>query len=374
MSILRRVCSRLPLLLSSLALAILFAAPPASAQITDARGYDEDFVFSLASSGLSSAEIYCEDSAGERPPLLDPIQEFLLSQQDVGPYTDLDLTLQYQTSGGPFSITRTVQVNNDTHQILLAGNPASTLFDIFGPTPPPVSPTAVLIGHARWWVIILLRAIAAAILSGDVYITDQGRYVPTYGDDGTAAPDATDEANLMTAEGFVIGIDPNAANTVVRVQPASQAYDCHGFTFTKKFRWINDYEMNGATKGIQTVQRILDDNGYAEIPANLVRPGDIVVYRKNHPTLGPNKITHTGKVTTVKDNGDIIVESKWGAFPRYLHKPERVPASYGAPKYYRTQRTGHSGNTHFLQIGEPGTLPTPVRSEPTWGQLKIRYR
>lgn len=364
-----------------LALPLLFAAlvvfaVPARGQILDARGYDEDFVFGLASSGISSAYLLCDDSAGPRPALSDPFLEMAISEEEVGPTTDVDLTLQYDTSGGPFSTTRTVQVDNTTHLITLAGNPVSTLFDIFGPTPPPISPTAVLLCHARHWVILLLRAIQAIILSGDVYITDQGQYVPTSGPGSGKNVTAPMEAGALAAWGYVVGNDPNAANTIVRVQPPSPDYDCHGFTFTKKFRWINDFEWNGANKGFQTVQKILDDNGYTEVAANQVQAGDIAVYRNTHPDLHVEKITHTGKVTAVKDNGTIIVESKWGSMSRFVHEASRVPPGYGTPpKYYRTNRGGNNGNQHFLNIGTPGPQPTPVRPTiSTWGQIKNLYR
>jgi signal peptidase I len=346
-------------------------AATAGAQ-TNAVGYDQDFTFRFSTSSLATGELYCLRSAGERPALADPSQEFLLNSALVGPTTDLDLTLSYSSVSGPVVANVTAQIDNATQQILVSGVPQSTLLGIFGPLPTPVGPTATLQCHAQTWIVILMRAIALIrLLQSDIYVTDRQQYVPSVDNGGHGGdPTLADEAAALAGLGLVLGNDPNAANTIVKIADPSDAYDCHGFTFTKGFRWINDFEVLNGEKDVQTVSKILKDNGYFAVAANQAQAGDIVVYRNNND-YGNNKITHTGKVVGVKGNGDIIVESKWGALGRYRHKIDRVPPSYGTGTVYRTNRQGNFGNQHFLGVGEPAEGPKAAPGLPPWGGLVL---
>jgi hypothetical protein len=108
--------------------------------------------------------------------------------------------------------------------------------------------------------------------------------------------------------------------------PATDAYDCHGFTFTCGAKWINDDQVN----------KILMDNGYTAKSADAggVKAGDIVVYHD-----GSGNVKHSGVVTKVDANGNPTeIESKWGRAPKYKHAPGTVPPGYGTPTYYCTTR------------------------------------
>jgi hypothetical protein len=67
------------------------------------------------------------------------------------------------------------------------------------------------------------------------------------------------------------------------------------------------------------------------------RPGDVIVYRNSLRT-----ILHSGVVRLV-DGDQILVESKWGTFGRFLHNPIDQPYSdrwsfYHGPHEDRTVR------------------------------------
>jgi len=115
---------------------------------------------------------------------------------------------------------------------------------------------------------------------------------------------------------------------VLQAAPPTDAYNCHGWTFTGGEKWINFPD---------DVERILEDNGYARVPGGGVQTGDLVIYRKS------GEIKHSGIVTAVDGGGNPTqIESKWGAGGRYLHAPGDVPPGYGQPEYWRTSRpNGH---------------------------------
>ena len=161
------------------------------------------------------------------------------------------------------------------------------------------------------------------------YKTDTGREVESSGDGWPGYPDVTQAVAdaWLRANGF--------AGRVNKVGPPADSYNCHGFTFTKGNKWVS----------CDQVKKILDDNGYQRVANPQV--GDIVVYRNPGAGCPPDDITHTGKVVAVDNQGPII-ESKWGRLGRYRHRPNDVPASYGAPSYYRTNRAGQGGNPHIL--------------------------
>ncbi|MBU0700928.1 PAAR domain-containing protein [bacterium] len=182
---------------------------------------------------------------------------------------------------------------------------------------------------------IVGAAVGATIASGGPqrttgYYTDKGRKVEFY-EHGTPAPSQT--ASDAAIQHW--GLD----GKVQQVAPASDEYDCHGFTFTDGEGWINNNQ----------VQNILDDNGYEQVGHGQVQPvqsGDSVVYRDAN-----GEITHTGIVRGVDGSGNPNrIESKWGSMPQYEHAPQDVPPGYyddpsTGIEYYHTDRP----NGHRLQ-------------------------
>lgn len=109
---------------------------------------------------------------------------------------------------------------------------------------------------------------------------------------------------------------------VIKLQPPTNRYDCHGFTFLSGAAWIDDDEVDA----------ILSANGYTNTAAPTV--GDIVIYR-----VGAN-IKHSGIVITVSGTTVTKIHSKWGRAGLYEHAPNDVPPSYGAWKAMHTSRSG----------------------------------
>jgi hypothetical protein len=113
------------------------------------------------------------------------------------------------------------------------------------------------------------------------------------------------------------GID---RSLLTQIQPPTDTYNCHGYTFTDGDVWINDDQ----------VQNILDDNGYSVTTDPVV--GDIVIYTES------GGITHSGVITEVSGNVVKKVVSKWGATGLYEHAPDDAPNIYGAWEVYHTDR------------------------------------
>src|SRR6185503_14107368 len=111
--------------------------------------------------------------------------------------------------------------------------------------------------------------------------------------------------------------------------------NCHGWVFT------------GGWFGIagQDVDKILLDNDYDRVEQP--RPGDLVIYRDTE-----GRAAHSGIVRLAE--GDLVlVESKWGAQARYLHRllDQAYATTY---EFYRSPRHGH-----FISLGQvnaPGRL------------------
>lgn len=110
---------------------------------------------------------------------------------------------------------------------------------------------------------------------------------------------------------------------VIRTAPADASYSCHGWVFTAV-----PCHLSGGD-----VEVILRENGYREVAAP--RAGDLVVYRD-----AGGAVAHTGVVRVAGPDGLVLVESKWGARGRYLHRPEGC--CYGGRiAYYRGKRADH---------------------------------
>ena len=103
-------------------------------------------------------------------------------------------------------------------------------------------------------------------------------------------------------------------------------YNCHGLTFASRRTAINDSGQ---------VQRILQEDGYIQIQTQDVKPGDIVIYRKDGFNGG--EIEHSGIVVGIDRAGLIavpVILSKWGICQEVIHPANRGPYT-SRQEYYR---------------------------------------
>lgn len=122
--------------------------------------------------------------------------------------------------------------------------------------------------------------------------------------------------------------ESRVADPLIDMAEPSMEYNCHGWVFTGGKFFIRGSD----------IPQILKDNCYTKVDAP--KENDIVLYRS---ALG--NILHTGLVRTVLAEGIVLIESKWGASGRYLHKPENQPYSQTF-EYYR------GGSNHIIQISD----------------------
>jgi hypothetical protein len=147
-------------------------------------------------------------------------------------------------------------------------------------------------------------------------LTDAGRPVALY--QVTAHPPVRE---LRQYEQRLI---KNLAGDVIATRPTGLDSNCHGWVFTGGRFWVQG----------DAVDRIVQENGYRE--AKQPRAGDLVVYRE-----GDGKVIHTGVVRYVDEEGQALVESKWGVASRFLHPADRHCYPGANPVFYRSARTGH---------------------------------
>ena len=120
---------------------------------------------------------------------------------------------------------------------------------------------------------------------------------------------------------FVADIPRKHQRAKPRTAP-SPVYNCHGLTFASRRTRI----FEG-----RDVQRILDDDEWAQVDNKEVLPGDIVVYVSDDGDM-----SHSGIVVELTDFGVPWVCSKWGSAGEYIHLATDTPPIYqGIQKYYR---------------------------------------
>ena len=68
------------------------------------------------------------------------------------------------------------------------------------------------------------------------------------------------------------------------------------------------------------------------------------------------KVSHTGLVQAIMEDGRVLLESKWGKMGRYLHTPEQHAYPTHQPTYYRSHRAGH-------QLRPAKYAPKPVADQ-----------
>ncbi|MCS6866535.1 MAG: hypothetical protein RMJ56_00435 [Gemmataceae bacterium] len=128
------------------------------------------------------------------------------------------------------------------------------------------------------------------------------------------------------------------AERVVRLAPATDRSNCHGWVFTGGQFLLSPDD----------VELILQDNGYFVVaPPERPRSGDLVVYRQD------GTIIHTAIVHSVPDDDrPMIVEGKWGTLGAFQHD---VDKSFYGTHYtvYRSHRKGHLLNGLNLSPSHP---------------------
>jgi hypothetical protein len=121
---------------------------------------------------------------------------------------------------------------------------------------------------------------------------------------------------------------------VLRTSEVDARYNCFGWVFTDGLGWLSS----------KSVADILEKHNYQTTDCPI--PGDVVVYSQQ------DCITHVGLVRLVT-GGQVVVESKWGPYGRFLHLPKDQPFP-GEILYYRSARSSHE-----VRIVSPGTPEVP---------------
>ena len=80
------------------------------------------------------------------------------------------------------------------------------------------------------------------------------------------------------------------------------------------------------------INQILDEDGYVEVSASQVLPGDVIIY------FAPDGDTeHSGIVVSAPtiDLGIPQVVSKWGKYSEFVHWANSCPYTFAKARYYR---------------------------------------
>jgi hypothetical protein len=163
--------------------------------------------------------------------------------------------------------------------------------------------------------------------------TDHGRRVPLH----KVRAETLDSVAIEGDQGLPKEGTP-LPYRAIRLMDPDTVSNCVGWVFTGAHSWIL----------CRNVQPILEDNGYQAVTD--ARPGDLVIYRDSN-----NEIVHAGAVVALTDNGQPLIESKWGYQGVFLHLPEGTP--YGDTwTYYRSPR--HSHLLLSSPLGDPGVRAT----------------
>lgn len=146
-----------------------------------------------------------------------------------------------------------------------------------------------------------------------VAVTDSGHELPLFQFDVPTDGVLTDAETL----GGDIG------DKVILVEGSESTANCHGWVFTDGHYMIPS----------QWVDTILKDNGYELVEEPQV--DDLIIYRN-----AGGVPVHTGVVKATGKEHFVLIESKWGGMPTYLHLPsDQVYSSQFS--YYRSRRAGH---------------------------------
>jgi hypothetical protein len=148
-----------------------------------------------------------------------------------------------------------------------------------------------------------------------VATTDTGRSIPLFSPN-LALPTAEQEARNVQ--------DLCRQAKLIQTAPSENRYNCHGWVFAEGRYWVRS----------KMVDTILQDNAYQLVEKP--RAGDVAVFRNLQ-----GEVTHSGLVRASEKDGQILIESKWGRFGRYLHTPEWHGYRADKVTYYRSSRGSH---------------------------------
>jgi len=129
-------------------------------------------------------------------------------------------------------------------------------------------------------------------------------------------------------------------DNVIRLGPASDRSNCHGWVFTGGQFILSPDD----------VELILKENGYEQVQTP--RTGDVVVYRN------ASGVSHTAIVRYTAPGQPVLVAGKWGVLGVFLHPVDK--SCYGTEfAYYRTARGGHV----VIGATDPASGPPAVATE-----------
>jgi hypothetical protein len=148
--------------------------------------------------------------------------------------------------------------------------------------------------------------------------TDAGRQVQLWRARPTEAEEGIGEQEMALLRN--LGLE----QYVIRTSRVELQHNCHGWIFTGGRYWI---------KG-RSVGDILHDNNYEVV--SRPGPGDLAVYRNV-----TGEVMHTALVRAIREDGTILLESKWGRLGCFIHTDTRHPYGNHNCTYYRTGRGGH---------------------------------
>jgi hypothetical protein len=178
----------------------------------------------------------------------------------------------------------------------------------------------------------LLSLISAPTLDpvvGRSAFTDTGRQVPLW------VPRPSDLDGDLAADEAAFLRNLSLDQHLIRTSALQASYNCHGWIFTGGRFWV---------KG-STVEEILRDNEYEVVsrPA----PGDLIVYRNEG-----GEVMHTALVRAVREDGTLLLESKWGRLGCFVHTDSKHAYGHYSRTYYHTRRGGHLLRGQYVEGGE----------------------
>jgi hypothetical protein len=162
--------------------------------------------------------------------------------------------------------------------------------------------------------------------------TDEGKYLPVYSWDLQSGDFA--EYGRACDEWYL------QHYAIEQVSEANLQTNCHGWVFGGGLCLLSG----------EQVKQILIDHCY--YPVLMPIPGDLIVYFDDQ-----GRVPHSGIVSSITSDGEVLVESKFGIGGRYLHTPEAQPfgSSYG---FFRTDRLQHTVQLRTIkQLAPP--IPNP---------------
>lgn len=117
---------------------------------------------------------------------------------------------------------------------------------------------------------------------------------------------------------------------ITRVRSVSTyLYNCVGMIFANRRAWIE----------IDVLDDILKEDGYTKVTLQQLEAGDIVSYAYDRAPAHVGLVTHVDRFEG--EVAGVTVLSKWGKDAEILHPMNAVPARFGMPSDFWSERTPH---------------------------------